>query len=115
MTALQLGTHLACDGSWNRIQQPWDMIELFSTESHVSLVVSSAGGRATRPHDDGLDNSLRTLAAHEQLLMDVESGKPRFIVAYLPDWTPVVSELVLELRTRDSPQVSIPHLDAVAP
>ena len=114
MTALQLWTHLACDGCWNRIQQPWDVIELFSTESHVSLAVSSAGGRATRRYDDGLDNSLRTLDAREQLFKDVESGKPRLIVAYLPDWTPVVSELML-VRTRNSPQVSIPHLDAVAP
>ena len=29
MTALQLGTHVAYDGGWSRIRQPWDVIELF--------------------------------------------------------------------------------------
>ena len=64
--ALQLGTTLAYDGGWHRIQQPWDVIELFSTDAHVSLAVSSTGGRATQPYDGGLGNSLRTLATREQ-------------------------------------------------
>ena len=54
MAALQLKIHLACDGGWNQISQPWDVIE------H-----SSAGGRATQPCDGGLDNSLRNPAAPE--------------------------------------------------
>ena len=62
MAALQLGTHLAYDGGWNRIPQPWDVIELFSTDAHVSLAVSLAGGRATQPYDGVLGNSLRTPA-----------------------------------------------------
>ena len=66
-------------------------------DAPVSLAVSSAGGRATHPCDGGLGNSLRTLAAREQLFEDVESWKPRLIVAYLPDWTREVSELALEL------------------
>ena len=73
------------------------MIELFSTDAYVSLAVSSAGRRATQPHDDGLGNSLRTPAAREQLFEDVESGKPRLMVAHLPGSTPGVSELALEL------------------
>ena len=97
MAALQLVTQLAYDGGWNRIQQPWDVIELFSTDAHVSLAVSSAGQRATQPSDDGLGNSLRTPAAREQLFEDVEIGKPRLMVASLPDWTPGVSELALGL------------------
>ena len=60
MTALQLGTRLAYDGGWSQIQQPWDVIELFSMDAPVSLAVSSAGGRATHPCDGGLGNSLRT-------------------------------------------------------
>ena len=68
MTALQLGIHLAHDGGWSRIQQPWDVIELFSTDAPVSLAVSSAGGRATQPHDGGLGNSLRTMAARSNCL-----------------------------------------------
>ena len=83
MAAFELVTHLAYDGGWNRIQQPLDVIELFSTDAHVSLAVSSVGRRATQPYDDGLGNSLRTPAAHEQLFEDVESGKPRLMVAYL--------------------------------
>ena len=51
MTALQLGTHLACDGGWSQIRQPWDVIELFSTDASVSLAVLSVGGRATQPYD----------------------------------------------------------------
>ena len=35
--ALQLATRLAYDGGWNRIPQPWDVIELFSTDAHVSF------------------------------------------------------------------------------
>ena len=31
---------------------------------------------------------------------DVESWKPRLIVAYLPDWAPEVSELALEVVRR---------------
>ena len=31
MTALHLGIRQAYDGSWNRIQQHWDVIELFPT------------------------------------------------------------------------------------
>ena len=58
------------------------------------------GGRATQPCDGGLGNSLRTPAAREQLFKDVESWKPRLIVTYLPDWTPGVSELSLELVRR---------------
>ena len=96
----RLGTHLAYDGGWSRIQQPWDVIELFSTDAPVSLAVSSAGGRATQPSDGGLGNSSRTPAAREQLFEDVESWKPRLIVAYLPDWTPEFSELALELVRR---------------
>ena len=61
MTALQLAAHLAYDEGWSRIQQPWSVIELVSTDPPVSLVaVSSAGGRATQPYDGGLGNSLRT-------------------------------------------------------
>ena len=92
MAAWQLGT-LLYDGGWNRIQQPWDVIELFSTGAHVSLAVSSAGGRAAQPYDG-------TPAAREHLFEDVESWKPRLIVAYLLDWTPGVSELALELVRR---------------
>ena len=76
MTALQLGTHLTNDGGWNRIQQLWNVIELFSTGARVSLAVLSAGGRATQPHDG------------------------RLIVAYLSDWTPEVSGLARELVQR---------------
>ena len=36
MMALQLGTHMAKDGGWSRIQQPADMIELFSKDAPVS-------------------------------------------------------------------------------
>ena len=75
------------------MRQPWGVIELFSTDASVSLAVLSAGGRATQPSDGGLGNSLRTWAAQEQLFEDVGSWKPRLIVAYLPDWTPEVSEL----------------------
>ena len=46
MTALELGTHFAC--GWSRIRQHWDVIELFSKDAHVSLAVSSPGGRATQ-------------------------------------------------------------------
>ena len=66
MTALQLRTHLAYDGGWSQIQQPWEVIELFSTDAPVSLAVLSAGGRATQPYDGSLGNSLRTPAAREQ-------------------------------------------------
>ena len=76
------------------------MIELFSTDALVSLAVSSAGGRATQPHDGGLGNLLRTKAAREQLFEDVDCWMPRLIVASLPDWTPEVSELALELVRR---------------
>ena len=38
-----------------------------------------------------------TPATREQLFVDVESGKPRLMVAYLPGSTPGVSELALEL------------------
>ena len=39
MTAFQLETHLAYDGSWNRIQQPWDVDEPHSlvTMDSVSM------------------------------------------------------------------------------
>ena len=87
-------------GVWSQIKQPWDVIELFSTEAPVSLAVSSAGGRATQPYDGGLGNSVRTPAAREQLFEDVESEKPGLIVAYLPDWTREVSELALKLVRR---------------
>ena len=97
MTVLQLGTHLAYDGGWGRIQKPWDVIELFSTDAPVSPAVLSAEGRATQPYDGGLGNLLKTKAAREQVLEDVERWKPRLIVAYLPDWMPEVSELALEL------------------
>ena len=83
MAALQLGRHLAYDGGWNRIPQPWDVIELFSTDAPVSLVVSSAGGRATQPYDGGFGNSLRTPADRQPLFEDVESWTPRLRVAYL--------------------------------
>ena len=96
MTALQLWTHLACDGGWSRIRQPWDAIELFSKDAHVSLAVSSAG----EPYDGGPGNSLRTRAAQGQLFQDVESWKPRLIVDYLSYWTPGASELALELVRR---------------
>ena len=66
MAAWQLET-LAYDGGWNRIQQPWDVILLFSTGAHVSLAVSSAGGRAAQPYDGGLGNFVRTPAAREHL------------------------------------------------
>ena len=103
MTALQMETHLAYDGGWSRIQQPWDVIELFSMYAPLVLrQVSSAGGRATQPHGGGLGNSVRTPAAREQLFEDVESWTPRLIVAYLPDWTPEVSELTLELVRRQN-------------
>ena len=122
IAALQLETHLAYDGDWNRIPQPWDVIELFSTDVLVFLAVSSAGGRATQPYDGGLGNSLRTPASREELFEDVERWEPRLVVTYLPDWTPEVSDLALELvrkqraeRTGDSSQVSTPHLDSVAP
>ena len=88
MAALQLCIHLSYDGGWNRIPLLWDVIELFSTDAHVSLAVSLTGGRATQPHDSGLGNSLRNPAAREQSFEDVESWKPRLIVAYFPDWTP---------------------------
>ena len=77
MAALLLGTHLAYDGGWNRIPQPWDVVELFSTDAHVSLAVSSAGGRATQLYDGGLGNSLRILAARQQLFEDVRGLPPR--------------------------------------
>ena len=96
MTALQLGRHLAY-GGWSRIRQPWDVIELFSTDASVSLAVFSAGGRATQPYDGGLGDSLKTSAAQEQLFEDVGRSRPRWIVACLPDWTPEVSELAREL------------------
>ena len=96
----QLGTHLAHDGGWFRIQQPGDVIELFSTDAPVSLAVSSAGGRTTQPYDGGPGNLLRTKAAREQLFEDVENWRPRLFVVYLTDWTPEVSELVLELVRR---------------
>ena len=83
-----------------RIPQPWDVIQVFSTDARVSLAVSSARGRATQPYVVGLGNSLRTPAGQEQLFTDVESWKPRLIVAYLPDWTPGVSELAPELVRR---------------
>ena len=73
VTALQLGTRLTHDGGWNRIPQPWDVIEFFSTDARVSLAVSSAGGRAPQHCDGGLGNSLRTPAARQQLIKDVES------------------------------------------
>ena len=85
MTALQLERHLAYDGGRNGIRQPWDVIELFSTD--VS-------------YDGCFGNSLRTPAAREQLFEDVESWMPRLIVVHLPDWTPGVSKLVLELVRR---------------
>ena len=100
VAALHLGTHLAYDGGWNRIPQPWDVMELCSADAHLFLAVSSAGGRATQPCDGGLGNSLRTPAAREQLLEDVASWEPRLIVAYLTDWTPGVSGLALELVRR---------------
>ena len=103
--ALQLGTHLAHDGGWNRIPLLWDVIELFSTDAHVSVAVSSAGGRATQPYDGGLGNSLRTPAAREQLFQYAERWKPRLIVAYLPDWTPGVSKLALELVRRQGREI----------
>ena len=62
----------------------------------MSLAVSSAG----EPYDGGPGNSLRTRAAQEQLFQDVESWKPRLIVAYLSDWTPGASELALKLVRR---------------
>ena len=71
------------------------MIELLSTDASVSLAVLSAGGRATQPCDVGLRDSLKT-----QLFEDVGSWNPRLIVAYLPDWTPEVSELARELVQR---------------
>ena len=74
-----------------------DVIELFSTDALVFLAVSSAGGRATQPYDGGLGNSLRTPATREELFEDVERWEPRLIVTYLPDWTPEVSDLVVEL------------------
>ena len=46
------------------IQQPWDVIELFSTDAPVPVAVLSAGGRATQPYDGGLGNSLRTSASN---------------------------------------------------
>ena len=101
MTALQLGTHPAYDGGWSRFRQPWDVIELFSTDASVSLAVLSAGGRATQPYDGGLGNSLRTSTAQEQMSEDVGSWKPRLTVAYLTDWTPVVSELAREFEVSD--------------
>ena len=83
-------------GSWSRNQQPWDVIELFSTDASVSLAVLSAGGRVTQPYDGGLVDSSKTSAAQERLFDEVGSWKPRLIVAYLPDWTPEVSELARE-------------------
>ena len=58
-----------------------------ATDAHVSLAVSSAGGRATQPYD-GLANSLRTPAAREQLFKDVESWKPRSLTGRqeCPNW-----------------------------
>ena len=97
MTAVQLETHLAHDGGWSQIQQPWDVVELFSVDAPVSLAMLSAGWRVTQPYDGGLSNSLRTLAARKQLFEDVESWKPRLIVANLPEWTRRVSEPALEL------------------
>ena len=47
--------------------------------------------------DGGLSNSL---AARKQLFEDVESWKPRLIVAHFPDWTREVSELALEVVRR---------------
>ena len=57
-------------------------------------------GPLTQPQDGCLGNSSKTLAAWEQLFEDVESWKPRLIVAYLSDWTPGVSQLALELVRR---------------
>ena len=95
----------AYDGGWSRFQQPWDVLELFSKDAPLSLAVSSAGGRATQAHYGGLGNSLRTPAAWEQLFEDVASWKPRLLVAYLPDWTPGVSELAQELVRRQQEDV----------
>ena len=100
MTALQLVTHLAGGGGWSRIQQPWDVIELFLDDAPVSLAISSAGGPATQPCDSGLGDSLKTSAAQEQLFEDIGSWKPRLIVANLPDWTPEASEPARELVLR---------------
>ena len=76
------------------------MLKLFFTDASVSLAVLSAGGRATQPCDGVLGDSLRTSPEQEQLFEDVGSWKPRLTVAYLPDWTPEVSELARELVLR---------------
>ena len=104
---------------WSRIQQPWDVIELFSMDAPLCLW-QFRQQEATQPHDGGLGNSLRTLAAREQLFEDVESWKPLLIVAYLPDWTPEVSELALELVRRQNAAgrdllLRFPINNAVAP
>ena len=100
MSALHWGTHLAYDGGWCRIRRPWDVLKLFSTDASVSLAVLSAGGRGTQPCDGDLGDSFRTSLAQEQLFEDVGSWKPWLTVAYLPDWTPEVSELARELVLR---------------
>ena len=73
------------------------MLKLFFADASVSLAVLSAGGRATQPYDGVLSDSSRTSPEQEHLFEDVGSWKPRLTVAYLPDWTPEVSELAREL------------------